>query len=85
MVVTKEIVAGLLLAAGGKGDFGAGGGDSNNDLTSWDGSKKRNGWSRQKVFTGVLIRLVLSFLFLENQLYSNGEAEGLWMPIRNPS
>ena len=46
MIVTKEIVAGLLLAAGSRGFSGAGGGGSNSDLTNWDGTKKRSGWSR---------------------------------------
>lgn len=46
MIVTKEIVAGLLLAAGGRGISGSGGGDSNSDLTNWDGTKKRSGWGR---------------------------------------
>ena len=46
MIVTKEIVAGLLLAASGRGISGSGGGDSNSDLTNWDGTKKRSGWSR---------------------------------------
>ena len=46
MMVTKEIVAGLLLAAGGRGFSGVGGGGSNSDLTNWDGTKKRSGWGR---------------------------------------
>ncbi len=46
MIVTKEIVAGLLLSASGRGFSGAGGGGSNSDLTNWDGKKKRSGWSR---------------------------------------
>lgn len=46
MIVTKEIVAGLLLSASGRGLSGAGGGSSNSDLTNWDGTKKRSGWSR---------------------------------------
>lgn len=46
MIVTKEIVAGLLLAASGRGISGSGGGGSNSDLTNWDGTKKRSGWSR---------------------------------------
>ena len=44
ITVTKEIVATLLLAAGGKGDIsvGGGGGGSNDDLTNWDGTKKKD-------------------------------------------
>ena len=44
MNVPKEIVANLLLAAGGKGGVtvGGGGGGSNDDLTNWDGTKKKD-------------------------------------------
>jgi hypothetical protein len=35
---------GLLLAAGGRGIVGAGGGGSSNELTNWDGTKKNTGW-----------------------------------------
>ena len=43
ITVPKEIVATLLLAAGGKGgvSVGGGGGGSNDDLTNWDGTKKK--------------------------------------------
>ena len=44
MSVTKELMQGLLLAAGGKGSISYGGGDTDNTLTNWDGTKKRNGW-----------------------------------------
>ena len=45
ITVPKEIVATLLLAAGGKGgtSVGGGGGGSNDDLTNWDGTKKKKG------------------------------------------
>ena len=48
ITVPKEIVAMLLLAAGGKGgvSVGSGGGVSNNDLTYWDGAKKDRGRRR---------------------------------------
>ena len=48
ITVPKEIVATLLLAAGGKGgvSVGGGGGGSNDDLTNWDGTKKKKGRSR---------------------------------------
>ncbi|MBQ7643848.1 MAG: hypothetical protein IJS84_02340, partial [Spirochaetales bacterium] len=48
MSVSKEIVADLMLAAGGKGgvSVGGGGGGSIDDLTNWDGSKRNNGWGR---------------------------------------
>ena len=48
MSVSREIVADLMLAAGGKGgvSVGGGGGGSNNDLTNWDGSKKKYGRKR---------------------------------------
>ena len=44
MSVSKEIVADLMLAAGGKGgvSVGGGGGSSNDDLTNWDGTKKKD-------------------------------------------
>lgn len=44
MTVTKDLMANLLLAAGGRCGVSASGGDSNNELTNWDGTKKRNGW-----------------------------------------
>ncbi|MDE5783048.1 MAG: plasmid recombination protein [Prevotella sp.] len=44
MTVTRSLMESLLLAAGGRGFTGAGGGGSDNALTNWDGTKKRNGW-----------------------------------------
>lgn len=44
MTVTKDLMANLLLAAGGRGGISSGGGGSNGELTNWDGTKKRNGW-----------------------------------------
>ena len=44
MTVTKDLMANLLLAAGGKGSVGVGGGGSNGELTNWDGTKKKTGW-----------------------------------------
>ncbi len=44
MTVPKNLMESLLLAAGGRGIVGAGGGGSGNELTNWDGTKKRNGW-----------------------------------------
>ena len=44
MSVTKELMQGLLLAAGGRGTFSYGSGSTDNALTNWDGTKKRNGW-----------------------------------------
>ena len=46
MSVPREIMEGLMLAAGGRGGANLGGGGSNNELTNWDGTKKRNGWGR---------------------------------------
>ena len=37
-------MANLLLAAGGRGGISSGGGGSNDELTNWDGTKKRKGW-----------------------------------------
>ena len=47
MSVPREIMEGLLLAAGGMGgvSVGGGGGGSDNELTNWDGTKKKKGWS----------------------------------------
>ena len=42
--VTKDMMKYLLLAAGGRGGISTGGGGSNNELTNWDGTKKKNGW-----------------------------------------
>ena len=44
MTVSKDLMAGLLLAAGGRGSVGVGGGGSNGELTNWDGTKKNTGW-----------------------------------------
>ena len=46
MTVTKELLKSLFLAAGGRGDISLGGGGFDNELTNWDGTKKRNGWGR---------------------------------------
>ena len=44
MTVTKDLMANLLLAAGGRGGISTGGGCSNGELTNWDGTKKKTGW-----------------------------------------
>ena len=44
MTVSKELMANLLLAAGGRGGICAGGGGSTGELTNWDGTKKKTGW-----------------------------------------
>jgi hypothetical protein len=44
MTVTKDLMANLFLAAGGRGGISSGGGGSNGELTNCDGTKKRNGW-----------------------------------------
>ena len=44
MAVTKDLMANLLLAAGGRGGISTGGGGSNSELTNWDGTKKKTGW-----------------------------------------
>lgn len=46
MTVTKDLMANLLLAAGGRGGINTGGGGSNSELTNWDGTKKKTGWGR---------------------------------------
>ena len=42
--VSKDLMANLLLAAGGRGVISTGGGGSTSELNNWDGTKKRNGW-----------------------------------------
>ena len=44
MKVPKDLMANLLLAAGGRGNIGTGGGGSTSELTNWDGTKKKTGW-----------------------------------------
>ena len=41
MTVSKDLMANLLLAAGGRSGISTGGGGSNGELTNWDGTKKR--------------------------------------------
>ena len=44
MTVSKDMIANLLLAAGGRSGISTGGGGSNGELTNWDGTKKKTGW-----------------------------------------
>jgi type 1 glutamine amidotransferase len=44
MTVSKDLMANLLLAAGGRGSISTGGGGSTSELTNWDGTKKNTGW-----------------------------------------
>ena len=44
MAVSKDLMANLLLVAGGRGCISIGGGGSNGELTNWDGTKKKTGW-----------------------------------------
>ena len=44
MTVTKDLMANLLLAAGGRGGISTAGGGSSSELTNWDGTKKKTGW-----------------------------------------
>lgn len=44
MTVSKDLMANLLLAAGGRGGISSGGGGSTCELTNWDGTKKKTGW-----------------------------------------
>lgn len=46
MTVTKDLMANLLLAAGGRIGISTGGGGSTSELTNWDGTKKKTGWGR---------------------------------------
>lgn len=43
MTVSKDLMANLLLAAGGRGCISTGGGGSTSELTNWDGTKKKTG------------------------------------------
>ena len=44
MTVSKDLMANLLLAAGGRSGISTGGGGSTGELTNWDGTKKKTGW-----------------------------------------
>ena len=44
MTVSKDLMANLLLSAGGRSGISTGGGGSNGELTNWDGTKKKTGW-----------------------------------------
>ena len=44
MTVSKDLVANLVLAAGGRGGISTGGGGSNGELTNRDGTKKNTDW-----------------------------------------
>lgn len=44
MTVTKDLMANLLLAAGGRCGISIGGGGSTSELTNWDGTRKKTGW-----------------------------------------
>ena len=44
MTVSKDLMANLLLAAGGRAGTSVGGGGSTSELTNWDGTKKKTGW-----------------------------------------
>lgn len=44
MTVSKDLMANLLLSAGGRAGISVGGGGSTSELTNWDGTKKKTGW-----------------------------------------
>lgn len=44
MTVSKDLMANLLLAVGGRGGIVTGGGGFTSELTNWDGTKKKTGW-----------------------------------------
>ena len=46
MVVPESLIQSIILAIGGRGPVPSSGGGSDNELTNWDGTKKRNGWGR---------------------------------------
>ena len=41
---SKDLMANLLLAAGGRGGISSGSGGSTSEMTNWDGTKKKTGW-----------------------------------------
>ena len=43
MTVTKDSIANVILAAGGRGGISTGGGGSSSELTNGDGTKKKTG------------------------------------------
>ena len=46
--VTKELMAMLLHTAGGRGGVSLGGDGVSGELTSWDGTKKKDGWGNSR-------------------------------------
>ncbi len=48
MSVTKELMATLLHTAGGRGGVSLGGDGVSGELTSWDGTKKKEGWGNSR-------------------------------------
>ena len=48
MSVTKELMATLLHTAGGRGGVSLGGDGVSGKLTSWDGTKKKDGWGNSR-------------------------------------
>jgi hypothetical protein len=46
MEVLKELMKNLLVTAGSRGCYSAGGGGVSGELTNWDGTKKKNAWER---------------------------------------
>lgn len=47
IAISSQLLENLILAAGGRGVTGSGGGGFNSELTNWDGTKKRDGWGRR--------------------------------------
>ena len=48
MSVTKELMATLLHTAGGSGGVSLGDDGVSGELTSWDGTKKNDGWGNSR-------------------------------------
>lgn len=48
MSVTKELMATLLHTAGGRGGVSLGGDGVSGELTSWDDTKKKDGWGNSR-------------------------------------
>ncbi|MBQ6085524.1 MAG: hypothetical protein IJK94_03410 [Bacteroidaceae bacterium] len=48
MSVTKELMATLLHTAGGRGGVSLGDDGVSGELTSWDGTKKNDGWGNSR-------------------------------------
>ena len=59
MTIPKDLMANLLLAAGGRGSISSGNGGSNGELTNWDGTKKKTGWEMLGEDAAIVVLLLV--------------------------